>query len=109
MLERIGDKWTVFVIVLLKNGPLRFRQLKRSSQKMPTTTLLGLERNGLVTRTVTPTIPPRVDDDLTNLGRDILIHLDALADFTTARSRDVESARTRYGRYSRQAYQLGLT
>lgn len=100
VLERIGDKWTVFVIVSLKDGPLRFTELKRVvgavSQKVLTTTLRGLERDGFVTRTVTPTIPPRVDYELTKLGRDVLVPLDALAAFAIARRGDVEDARERY-------------
>lgn len=100
VLERIGDKWTVFVIVSLKDGPLRFTELKRLisavSQKMLTTTLRGLERDGFVTRKVTPAIPPRVDYELTKLGRDVLVPLDALAAFAIARRGDVEGARQRY-------------
>jgi len=100
VLERIGDKWTVFIIVSLKDGPLRFTELKRVvgavSQKVLTTTLRGLERDGFVTRTVTPTIPPRVDYELTKLGRDVLVPLDALAAFAIARRGDVEDARERY-------------
>ena len=65
VLERIGDKWSVLIIVSLKEGSLRFTEIKRLidtvSQKMLTSTLRGLERDGFITRTVTPTIPPRVD------------------------------------------------
>ena len=65
MLARVGDKWSVFVIMLLGGGPRRFNEIKRMvggiSQRMLTLTLRGLERDGLVTRTVFPTIPPRVD------------------------------------------------
>ena len=65
ILSRIGDKWSVLVIMLLANGPCRFNEIKRMvggiSQRMLTLTLRGLERDGLVTRTVYPTIPPRVD------------------------------------------------
>ena len=100
VLECIGDKWTVFVIVSLKDGPMRFTELKRRisvvSQKMLTTTLRALERDGFVARTVTPTIPPRVDYELTTLGRDVLVPLDALVAFAIARSREVEDARERY-------------
>jgi DNA-binding HxlR family transcriptional regulator len=100
VLECIGDKWTVFVIVSLKDGPMRFTELKRRisavSQKMLTTTLRRLERDGFVTRTVTPTIPPRVDYELTKLGRDVITPLDTLAAFAIARRRDVEDARRRY-------------
>src|SRR5712675_2564818 len=72
ILARVGDKWSVFVIMLLGEGPRRFNELKRMvggiSQRMLTLTLRGLERDGLVTRTVFPTIPPRVDYELTKLG-----------------------------------------
>jgi DNA-binding HxlR family transcriptional regulator len=64
VLARVGDKWSVLVIVLLGDGPKRFNEMKRMvggiSQRMLTLTLRGLERDGLVTRTVFPTIPPRV-------------------------------------------------
>ena len=99
VLRRIGDKWTVFIIVSLKGGPLRFTQLKKLaavSQKMLTTTLRGLERDGFVTRTVTPTIPPRVDYELTQLGRDVLVPLNALADFALTRRGDIELARANF-------------
>ena len=73
VLARVGDKWSVFVIMLLGDGPRRFNEIKRMvggiSQRMLTLTLRGLERDGLVTRTVFPTIPPRVDYELTDLGR----------------------------------------
>src|SRR5262247_2351118 len=76
VLDRIGDKWSVLVVVMLGAGPKRFNELRRSiatiSQRMLTLTLRGLERDGLVTRTVFPTIPPRVDYELTKLGRSLL-------------------------------------
>ena len=63
ILARVGDKWSVFVIMMLSDGPKRFNELKRMingiSQRMLTLTLRGLERDGLVTRTIFPTIPPR--------------------------------------------------
>src|SRR3954451_11089622 len=72
VLDRIGDKWSVLVISLLGAGPLRFMELKRSiglvSQRMLTRTLRGLERDGLITRTVHPVVPPRVDYELTEVG-----------------------------------------
>src|SRR4029078_1552832 len=72
VLARVGDKWSVFVIMMLIDGPLRFNELKRMiggiSQRMLTLTLRGLERDGLVTRTVFSTIPPRGDHELTRLG-----------------------------------------
>ncbi|HEX4740385.1 MAG TPA: helix-turn-helix domain-containing protein [Caulobacteraceae bacterium] len=70
---RIGDKWSVLAIMQLADGPRRFKELKRMiggiSQRMLTLTLRGLERDGHITRTVFPTIPPRVDYELTELGR----------------------------------------
>ena len=76
VLSRVGDKWTVLVVVELGNGPRRFNEIRRAlgsiSQRMLTLTLRGLERDGLVTRTVFPTVPPRVDYELTKLGRSLL-------------------------------------
>src|SRR5215813_13107849 len=85
VLSRVGDKWSVFVIMMLGDGPKRFNELKRQiggiSQRMLTLTLRGLERDGLVTRTVFPTIPPRVDYTLTALGRSLLDPVNALSDW----------------------------
>ena len=76
ILARVGDKWSVFAIMLLGGGPRRFNEIKRMvggiSQRMLTLTLRGLERDGLVTRTIFPTIPPRVEYELTRLGRSLL-------------------------------------
>ena len=75
LLSRIGDKWTVLVVTTLASGTKRFNELRREipsvSQRMLTLTLRNLERDGLVSRTVTPTIPPRVDYELTELGRSL--------------------------------------
>lgn len=72
VLNRIGDKWSIFIIALLDSGPMRFNALRRRidgiSQRMLTLTLKGLERDGLVTRTVYPTVPPSVEYKLTELG-----------------------------------------
>ena len=72
VLARVGEKWSVLIIMKLKDGPLRFNELKRVvggiSQRMLTLTLRGLERDGLITRSVYPTIPPRVEYRLTDLG-----------------------------------------
>lgn len=76
VLSRVGDKWTVLVVSTLGDGPKRFNELRKAlgsiSQRMLTLTLRALERDGLVTRTVFPTIPPRVDYALTKLGRSLL-------------------------------------
>jgi DNA-binding HxlR family transcriptional regulator len=75
VLSLVGDKWSVQIIVRLGDRPMHFNEIKRVigglSQRMPTLTLRGLEREGLVTRTQFPTIPPRVDYELTALGHSL--------------------------------------
>ena len=99
-LARIGDKWSVLVIVELANGPRRFRELQRAvdgiSQRMLTLTLRGLERDGLITRTVTPTIPPRVDYALTELGHSLLRPVTALSDWALANVDTIHGAQARF-------------
>src|SRR6266699_3928684 len=76
VLNRVGDKWSVQVIALLGDGPVRFSELRRSiegiSQRMLTLTVRNLERDGLITRTVFAEIPPRVEYDLSKLGQTLL-------------------------------------
>ncbi|HST43560.1 MAG TPA: helix-turn-helix domain-containing protein [Conexibacter sp.] len=100
VLDRIGDKWSVLVITLLGGGPMRFMELKRAielvSQRMLTRTLRALERDGLITRTVFPTVPPRVDYELTELGRGLHATLAELARWSYAHRADVEAARAAY-------------
>lgn len=100
ILSRVGDKWTVLVVNYLGTGSMRFNELKRTingiSQKMLTSTLRGLERDGFVTRTVFPTIPPRVDYELTDLGRDLLVPVRVLADFAIENEVRIANARTRF-------------
>ena len=102
ILNRIGDKWSVFVIMLLGGGPRRFNEIKRMvggiSQRMLTLTLRGLERDGLVTRTVYPEIPPRVEYQLTELGRTLTDPLDTLWNWAAAHMGAVNEARTTYDR-----------
>ena len=102
MLARVGDKWSVLVIMLLGGGPRRFNELKRMiggiSQRMLTLTLRGLERDGLVTRTVFPTIPPRVDYELTDLGRGLSQPVVALGKWAADHQTEIEDARTRFDR-----------
>lgn len=97
ILARIGHKWTVLVVEFLGDGPLRFSDLRRNigsiSQKMLTTTLRGLERDGFVTRTVYPEIPPRVEYELTGLGRELLIPVHALGEWARNNIERIESAR----------------
>src|ERR1700743_1776755 len=100
VLARVGDKWSVLVIMLLGNGPRRFNELKRMiggiSQRMLTLTLRGLERDGLVTRTVFPTIPPRVDYELTDLGRGLSKPVEELGRWANEHQPEIESARARF-------------
>ncbi|WP_063683009.1 winged helix-turn-helix transcriptional regulator [Bradyrhizobium stylosanthis] len=100
VLSRVGDKWSVFVIMNLSDGPKRFNELKRMingiSQRMLTLTLRGLERDGLVTRTIFPTIPPRVDYELTDLGRGLQQPVKALGQWAMDHLAQIEAARTRF-------------
>jgi DNA-binding HxlR family transcriptional regulator len=100
ILQRVGDKWTVLVVGKLGGGPLRFNELRTAvggiSQKMLTTTLRGLERDGFVTRTVFPTIPPRVDYELTDLGYELLEPVAALGEWARKNTARVNAARARF-------------
>ncbi len=100
ILQRVGDKWTVLVVSKLGNGPLRFNELRHIiggiSQKMLTTTLRNLERDGFVTRTMFPTIPPRVDYELTELGHELLVPISALGEWAKQNTNRVNEARARF-------------
>jgi DNA-binding HxlR family transcriptional regulator len=100
VLARIGDKWTVLIVRALGDGPRRFNELKRIvggiSQRMLTLTLKGLERDGMVTRAVTPTIPPRVDYELTELGHSLLVPVGALGEWALANTPRIDAARARF-------------
>lgn len=100
ILDRIGDKWTTLIIVLLKDEPKRFSELQRQiqgiSQKMLTQTLRGLERDGLIHRTVYPEIPPHVEYSLTPLGRTLYEPIAAVVGWARAHIDEVISARDRY-------------
>lgn len=100
VLDRVGDKWSVHVIHLLGSGTRRFSDLRRGidgiSQRMLTVTLRGLERDGLVTRTVYPVVPPRVDYALTPLGETLLETICSLVAWAEAHTGDVDAARARY-------------
>lgn len=100
VLDRVGDKWSVYVIGLLGEGTRRFSDLLRSidgiSQRMLTVTLRGLERDGLVTRTAYPVIPPRVDYALTPMGKTLLATVRSLIDWADEHTDEIETARARY-------------
>lgn len=100
VLARVGDKWSVLIIVLLGDGPKRFNEIKRMvggiSQRMLTLTLRGLERDGLVTRTQFPTIPPRVDYELTQLGRSLWEAVKPLGEWAQGHVRHIARARAAF-------------
>ncbi|HEY1310328.1 MAG TPA: helix-turn-helix domain-containing protein [Pseudolabrys sp.] len=100
VLSRVGDKWTVLVVSTLGDGPKRFNQLRRAlgsiSQRMLTLTLRALERDGLVTRTVFPTIPPRVDYELTRLGRSLLEPVSELGSWARKNRPAIQNARQQF-------------
>lgn len=100
MLARIGDKWSLLIVSTLGGGSLRFNELRRSigdiSQKMLSSTLKVLERDGLVERTVTPTVPPQVAYSLTDLGFDLLPPVMALAEWTATNTPRILAARDAY-------------
>lgn len=97
VLHRVGDKWSVQIIALLGDGAMRFNELRKAiegvSQRMLTLTLRNLERDGLVTRTVFPEIPPRVEYELTRLGHTLLEPITALAQWAADHRTSIQDAR----------------
>ena len=100
VLSRVGDKWTVLVVGELGNGRKRFNEIRRAlgsiSQRMLTLTLRGLERDGLVTRTMFPTVPPRVDYELTKLGRSLLEPVSGIGLWARQNRAAIAEARQRF-------------
>ena len=101
VLSRIGDKWSVMVVGMLsRNGTLRFNELKRMingvSQRMLTLTLRNLERDGLVSRTIYPEVPPRVEYSLTEMGKTLQEPINALWDWTAENHHSIIDARDIY-------------
>lgn len=100
ILDRIGDKWSLYIIATLSHGVKRFNELKRGidgiSQRMLTLTLRGLERDGLITRTMYPTIPPRVDYELTELGQTLLVPVMALVSWADNNQLAIAEAHRRF-------------
>lgn len=100
ILGRISGRWSLFIIMALLRGPMRFSELRRHvegiSQKMLTQTLRELEEDGIVHRTVTPIIPPRVDYELTAMGRELQAPLAAISEWTERNGDQVAQARKRY-------------
>jgi DNA-binding HxlR family transcriptional regulator len=102
VLARVGDKWSMLIVMLLGEGPMRFNELRRTidgiSQRMLTLTLRGLERDGMITRTLFPSIPPRVDYALTPLGHSLAGPVGALGGWARANQREIEAARAAFDR-----------
>jgi len=100
VLNRLGDKWTVMVVSLLEDGPLRFTQLRHRiggvAPKVLTETLRSLERDGLVTRTVFAQVPPRVDYELTDVGRSLAEPLDLLREWAEEHVSSILESRRRH-------------
>ncbi|MGN9842999.1 winged helix-turn-helix transcriptional regulator [Nonomuraea sp. H19] len=100
LLDRLSDKWVTLVLTALEAGPCRYSDLARRiagvSQKMLTQTLRGLERDGLVSRTLTPAVPVRVDYELTPLGESLMPLVAAIKSWAEVHIEDVEAARERY-------------
>jgi DNA-binding HxlR family transcriptional regulator len=100
VLDRIGDRWTVLLVVALAHGPLRFSQLRSKIEgitpKVLTQTLRALERDGVVTRTVFAQVPPRVDYELTELGHDLLAPIDAIRVWAEQHAARIVTNRERY-------------
>ncbi|GGV40106.1 winged helix-turn-helix transcriptional regulator [Streptomyces spectabilis] len=101
VLDRLGDKWSVYVVVELAGGVLRFKELQRRihggiSQRMLTLTVRRLERDGLVKRTVHPTIPPQVEYELTEMGHSLTHLIKSLADWSIAHRPAIAAARQAY-------------
>lgn len=99
-LDRVGDKWSVLVVVMLGDGSKRFSELRRGidsiSQRMLTLTLRGLERDGLVSRTVFPTVPPKVEYALTPTGRTLLGPVCAMARWACDHRAAIQAAQKRF-------------
>jgi DNA-binding HxlR family transcriptional regulator len=100
ILARIGEKWSMLVVMLLRDGPRRFNDIKRNtagiSQQMLTRTLRGLERDGIVTRRIFPTSPPQVEYSLTALGRSMSEPVSAFGEWVQAHLGEIDAARRRF-------------
>jgi len=110
VLDRVGDKWSVLVVERLGGGPKRFGELRRSvegiSQRMLTLSLRALERDGIVTRTVFPTVPPSVEYALTPLGRTLLEPICGLAGWAEKNREKIQSARERFDARAKRSRDL---
>jgi DNA-binding HxlR family transcriptional regulator len=112
VMSRVGDKWSMLVVMLLGDGPLRFNELMRAagdvSQRMLSLTLKKLERDGLVLRTETPTVPPRVDYELTDLGLSLRMPVKALGQWAIVNHTCIEMARIAFDQRTARRQQATL-
>ena len=101
VLDRIGDRWSLLVLAALSNGTLRFSELAREigdvSKQMLSRTLKNLEEDGLIRRTLYPEVPPRVEYELTDMGRSFLTPLKSLVSWADEHHRAICEAREEYG------------
>lgn len=104
ILAKVGDKWSILVVMLLRDGPRRFTQIKRSldgiSQRMLTITLRSLERDGMLIRTVVPTRPPQVHYELTELGTSLSAPVIALGQWANSHMAQIDAARASFDKAS---------
>jgi DNA-binding HxlR family transcriptional regulator len=111
ILDRIADKWSLLVIYVLADGTKRFSVLRREidgiSQRMLTLTLRQLEREGLVSRTVFPVVPPRVDYELTELGSTLLDTIQSLVAWAGQHGNEIRQARDAYDARAAEASATG--
>lgn len=100
VLARVGDKWSMQIVMNLADGPMRFNALLRAiagiSQRMLTRTLRNLERDGLVNRVVTPSVPPRVDYSLTELGKSLRVPVSVLGDWAVTHREAIAASREQF-------------
>ena len=97
VLDRIGDRWSILILLTLTPEKMRFMELLRAipdiSQRMLAKSVRKLEEDGFLTRTVFPTVPPRVDYELTDLGRSLLVHIEALVRWAENNHQAIRDAR----------------
>lgn len=112
LLDRVGEKWSLLAVIALREQPRRFNQLRRElsgvSPRMLARTLRGLERDGLVSRSVYPTVPPQVDYALTELGKSLLQPVDALLQWAWTHQPQMDQARAEFDDRQRDAEAASL-
>jgi DNA-binding HxlR family transcriptional regulator len=100
IMSRIGDKWSALIVIALRDGPLRFNEIRRAigsiSQRMLTLTLRAMERDGLIERTAAPSSPPRVDYELTKLGHSLRAPVEALGQWAFEHKKEIETAQKNF-------------